>query len=75
MFGASDSQSTNYFLTGAANHAFISISTPLGRNVVAAVTHAYGGTTAVEIGVGQFGPVKYGVVHWGHTTQVTGQAM
>ncbi|MEX3949962.1 polymorphic toxin type 22 domain-containing protein [Paraburkholderia sp. EG287B] len=60
-------------MTGDANQAFISVPTPFGRNVVAAITHSYGGATPIAVGIGQFGPVTFGVVPWGHTTQITGQ--
>ncbi|WP_414695033.1 polymorphic toxin type 22 domain-containing protein [Paraburkholderia sp.] len=74
IFGAHDAKSTSDFLIGDANQAFISVPTPFGRNVVAAITHSYGGATAIEVGIGQFGPITYGVVPWGHTTQITGQS-
>jgi filamentous hemagglutinin len=74
IFGAHDAKSTSDFLAGDGNQAFVPIPTPFDRNVVAAVTHAYGGSTAIEIGIGQFGQITYGVVPWGHTAQVTGKA-
>ncbi|WP_366835098.1 polymorphic toxin type 22 domain-containing protein [Burkholderia sp.] len=34
--------------------------------------NAYGGKTAIELGIDAPGPAAYGVVLWGHSTQVTG---
>jgi filamentous hemagglutinin len=52
-------------LAGDRNQAFVSIPTPCGRNVVAAITHAYGGSAAVEVDVEQPGSLTYGLVPWG----------
>ncbi|HDR9154566.1 TPA: hypothetical protein QDB05_001020 [Burkholderia vietnamiensis] len=61
-------------MTGDGNQAFISVSAPFGLNVIGAITHSYGGTTAIEFGIGQPGTLTFGVVPWARSTQVTGQA-
>jgi filamentous hemagglutinin len=72
IFGAHDAQATNAFLNGDGNQAFISIPTPFKVNLVGAVTHAYGGATAIEVGIGSPGDVGFGVTPWSHSTPVIG---
>ncbi|WP_277185614.1 polymorphic toxin type 22 domain-containing protein [Caballeronia sp. BR00000012568055] len=53
MIGQHESgDATNAFLNGDGNQAFISIPTPWRFNVIGALTHAYGGSTALEVGIG-----------------------
>ncbi|APA89826.2 hemagglutinin repeat-containing protein (plasmid) [Paraburkholderia sprentiae WSM5005] len=71
IFGANNAASTNNFMNGDGNQAFISIPTPLPFNIVGAVTHGYGGATAVEVGVGTPGDkISYGVIPWSHSMPV-----
>ncbi|WP_185219142.1 polymorphic toxin type 22 domain-containing protein, partial [Paraburkholderia dinghuensis] len=71
IFGANDATSTNNFMNGDSNQTFISIPTPFRFNVVGAVTHSYGGATAIEVGVGTPSEkISYGVVPWNHSTPV-----
>ncbi|ACC73408.1 polymorphic toxin type 22 domain-containing protein [Paraburkholderia phymatum] len=74
IFGAKTAQDVTNLVAGDGNQAFVSIPTNMGVNVIGAITHAYGGATAIEIGVGQPGTLSYGIVPWSHTTQVTGQS-
>ncbi|NHZ93936.1 hypothetical protein F2P45_33815 [Massilia sp. CCM 8733] len=60
IFGANDADSTNGFLNGSGNQVFLSIPTPWRVNAVAAVSHAYGGLYALELGVGSPGKVAFG---------------
>ncbi len=73
IFGAKSAEDTRNFLAGDGNQAFISVPTPFGINVFGAVTHAYGGSTALEVGVGTPGAFSFGVLPWGHSTQTTGK--
>ncbi|MBB3262359.1 hypothetical protein F4827_005663 [Paraburkholderia bannensis] len=70
IIGSSTAQSTNAFLNGDANQFFVSLPTPFGANAFAAITHAYGGGTAIELGVGPPGSKTFGVVPWSHSTQI-----
>ncbi|WP_011296283.1 hemagglutinin repeat-containing protein [Cupriavidus necator] len=71
IFGANDAKAANSFLNGDGNQAFVSIPTPFKFNVVGAVTHAYGGSTAIEFGLGSPGTIGYGVTPWSHGVPVT----
>ncbi|MEX3949956.1 polymorphic toxin type 22 domain-containing protein [Paraburkholderia sp. EG287B] len=64
IWGANDAKSVNAFLNGDGNQAYISIPTPFGANMVGAITHAYGGSTALELGIGTPGGLNYGVTPW-----------
>ncbi|MGF6415365.1 filamentous hemagglutinin [Paraburkholderia sp. MM5482-R2] len=70
IFGAQDADATNSFLNGDGSQYFVSVPTPFGVNVFGAVTHAYGGSTAVEIGFGSPGGKTIGVMPWGHSSPV-----
>ena len=72
ILGADTVTKAGNFLTGDGNQAFISVPTPFGVNVIGAITHAYGGSTAVEFGIGQPGSISFGVMPWGHSSEVTG---
>ncbi|KIG10902.1 polymorphic toxin type 22 domain-containing protein [Caballeronia concitans] len=71
IYGASNAEDARNFLAGDGNQAFVSIPTPFGVNVFGAVTHAYGGSTALEVGIGTPGALSFGVLPWGHSTQTT----
>lgn len=62
IFGANDAASTNAFLNGYGNQAYISIPTPWAANAFFAITHSYGGSTAFEAGIATKGPISFGVV-------------
>ncbi|MDR5796565.1 polymorphic toxin type 22 domain-containing protein [Caballeronia sp. LZ008] len=70
IWGARGADATNAFLNGDGNQAFISIPTPWRFNVVGALTHAYGGSTALEVGIGSPGGTSFGIVPWSHSTPV-----
>lgn len=70
IWGAQGAAATNSFLNGDGNQAFVSIPTPFPFNVVGAVTHAYGGATAIELGIGSPGGRSFGIVPWSHSTPV-----
>ncbi|MDR5835907.1 polymorphic toxin type 22 domain-containing protein [Caballeronia sp. LZ034LL] len=72
IFGARDANSTNAFMNGDGNQAFISIPTPWKVNAFSAVTHAYGGSTAIEIGVTTPSGLTFGVTPWGHSVPIGG---
>jgi filamentous hemagglutinin len=72
IFGVDNAKEARDFLSGSGNQGFVSIPMPFKFNVNGAITHAYGGKTGLELGIGAPGPVTYGVVPWGHSTQVTG---
>ncbi|WP_167362214.1 polymorphic toxin type 22 domain-containing protein [Burkholderia stabilis] len=71
IIGANSAQAARNFLAGDGAQGFVSIPTPFGFNAIAAITHAYGGATAIEFGVGQPGSITFGILPWGHTKQVT----
>ncbi|WP_187363096.1 polymorphic toxin type 22 domain-containing protein [Massilia aquatica] len=60
IFGANDADSTNSFLAGSGNQVFLSVPTPWRVNAIVAVSHAYGGAYALELGVGSPGKLAYG---------------
>jgi len=70
IFGAHDAGATNSFLNGDGSQYFVSVPTPFGVNAFGAITHAYGGSTAVEIGFGSPGGKTIGVMPWGHSSPV-----
>ncbi|WP_250481987.1 MULTISPECIES: polymorphic toxin type 22 domain-containing protein [unclassified Caballeronia] len=72
IFGARDASSTNAFMNGDGNQAFVSIPTPWKVNAFGAVTHAYGGATAVEIGVTTPSGFTFGVTPWSHSVPIGG---
>jgi filamentous hemagglutinin len=70
VYGANDAKSVKDFLNGDGNQAYISIPTPFRVNVVAALTHAYGGSTALELGVSSPGELNFGITPWSHSVPV-----
>ncbi|WP_375542303.1 polymorphic toxin type 22 domain-containing protein [Paraburkholderia sp. CNPSo 3274] len=46
--------------------------TPVGVNVFGAITYAYGGGTALELGLGSPGGKTYGVMPWAHSAPLGG---
>jgi hypothetical protein len=49
---------------------FVSVLTPFGVNVFGAVTHAYGVSTAVKIGLESPGGKTIGVMPWGSSSSM-----
>ncbi len=72
IFGAKGALSTDSFMNGDGNQLLISVPTPLPLNVVAAITHAYGGATAVELGVSSPGNLAVSVTPWSHAAPIFG---
>jgi filamentous hemagglutinin len=70
IFGAQDAGATNSFLNGDGSQYFVSVPTPFGVNAFGAITHAYGGSTAAEIGFGSPGGKTIEVMPWGHSSPV-----
>ncbi|AXL53901.1 hypothetical protein DSC91_007564 [Paraburkholderia caffeinilytica] len=70
IFGANDAASTSSFLNGNSNQFYVSIPTPLDMNAFIAITHSYGGSTALELGVATPGKLSAGVVPVSHSVQV-----
>lgn len=70
IFGAQDGKATNSFMAGDGNQISISIPTPFRFNVVGGITHAYVGSTAIELGIGTPGPVSGGLTPWSHSTEI-----
>ncbi|WP_153074165.1 polymorphic toxin type 22 domain-containing protein [Paraburkholderia bonniea] len=70
ILGDRSANATNSFLNGDGNQGFISIPTPFKFNVVGAITHAYGGATAIEFGLGTPGGFGFGVTPWSHGGKV-----
>ncbi|MFX3550200.1 polymorphic toxin type 22 domain-containing protein [Ralstonia mannitolilytica] len=67
IMGGRDAAATNNFLNGDGNQAFVSVPTPFKFNFVGAVTHAYGGATAVEVGISTPGDFNFGITPWNHS--------
>jgi len=72
IFGANSAQDAHNFIAGDGNQVFISIPTPFGVNAIGAITHAYGGSTAIEFGMSPPASLSFGVLPWGHGAQMTG---
>jgi filamentous hemagglutinin len=70
IFGGNGASATDNFINGDGNQLLISLPTPLPFNVVAAVTHAYGGPTAIELGVSTPGDPSVSVTPWSHSTPI-----
>ncbi|MFC6311225.1 hemagglutinin repeat-containing protein [Paraburkholderia dipogonis] len=69
IWGSHDASSTNAFMNGDGNQIYVSI--PAGKvNIMGAITHAYGGSTAFELGVTTPGGLTAGVVPWSHSVPV-----
>lgn len=70
IWGAHDANATNAFLKGDGNQAFVSVPTEFGFNVGGALTHSYGGSTALELGITPKGDFSAGVTPWSHGVPV-----
>ncbi len=70
ILGARDASSTNSFLNGDGNQAYVSIPTPWDANLYMAVTHAYGGSTALEVGAALPGRLSFGLSPFSHSTPI-----
>ena len=66
--GPSDASATNNFLNGNGNQAYISIPTPWGVNGFGAITHAYGGEYALELGITPPSVISAGILPVTHST-------
>ncbi|RQG98921.1 hemagglutinin repeat-containing protein, partial [Paraburkholderia dinghuensis] len=71
IFGANDAASTNSFLTGSGTQAYISVPTPIDANAYIAITHSYGGSTALELGIAAPGKISYGYAPFSNAAPVT----
>lgn len=72
IWGASDASSTNAFMNGDGNRFYVSI--PFGRiNLMGAVTLAYGGSTAIELGITSPAGITVGVAPWSRSTPINGK--
>ncbi|WP_237717384.1 polymorphic toxin type 22 domain-containing protein, partial [Cupriavidus basilensis] len=74
IFGANDAIAANSFMDGSGNQIGISIPTPFRFNIVGAITHAYGGSTAIEFGLGTPGPLSGGVTPWSYSSKLTSES-
>jgi filamentous hemagglutinin len=72
IFGAKNAGDVQSVVVGDGNQAFVSVPTPFGVNAIGAITHAYGGSTAIEFGISPPASFNFGVIPWGHGAQVTG---
>ncbi|TCW83135.1 filamentous hemagglutinin [Burkholderia sp. SRS-46] len=72
IVGASGASATDNFIHGDGNQFLVSVPTPLPFNVVAAITHAYGGATAIELGIASPGDPAVSVTPWSHATPIFG---
>jgi filamentous hemagglutinin len=70
ILGVSGASGTNDFLHGDGNQFMLSMPTPLLVNAVVAVTHAYGGATALELGIASPGPISASITPWSHAAPV-----
>ncbi|MDN7590914.1 hemagglutinin repeat-containing protein [Burkholderia seminalis] len=66
IWGAHDATSTNSFMTGDATQAYLSVPTPFDVNAFIAITHSYGGSTALELGIASPGKISFGVSPFSH---------
>ncbi|SCU74660.1 hypothetical protein CNECB9_1940023 [Cupriavidus necator] len=72
IFGANDASAANSFMNGSGNQIGVSVPTPFRFNIVGGITHAYGGATAIELGIGPPGPISGGITPWSYSTPVVG---
>jgi hypothetical protein len=72
IFGDRTAAGTNSFMNGDGAQGFISVPTPFDVNDFLAITHAYGGSTALEIGVASPGSTSFGVSPFSHPILISG---
>ncbi|WP_368621634.1 polymorphic toxin type 22 domain-containing protein [Paraburkholderia sp. BR13444] len=70
IFGASGARATNNFMNGDGNQFVRSVPTPVGPNAVFAITHAYGGPAALELGVANPGPMSVPVTPCSYSARI-----
>lgn len=70
IFGADKYNDVNNFLGGSGNQLFLSIPMPVPANAYFAVTHSFGGLTALELGFATPGPLSGGYAPFSHSTKV-----
>lgn len=70
IWGADNSTKVNDFLGGDGNQFSVSIPTATPVNVFLAVTHSYGGSTALEIGVANPGKLSGAISPISHAKKV-----
>lgn len=69
ILGANSADATNSFFAGASNQGFLSV--PLGRfNFYGAITHSFGGATALEFGIASPGSFTFGYTPFNYSTVV-----
>ncbi|OLL31544.1 filamentous hemagglutinin [Burkholderia sp. SRS-W-2-2016] len=72
IFGDRTGAGTNSFMNGDGVQGFISVPTPFNVNAFLAITHAYGGNTALEVGVATPGSTSFGVSPFSHSIPISG---
>jgi filamentous hemagglutinin len=72
IFGDRTAAGTNSFMNGDGVQGFISVPTPFDVNAFLAITHAYGGNTALEVGVASPGSTSFGVSPFSHSVPISG---
>jgi RHS repeat-associated protein len=70
IWGASNAAAVNSFLGGSGNQAFLSVPTGTPVNLFFAVTHSFGGSTALEVGIASPGKLTGGVSPFSHATKI-----
>jgi RHS repeat-associated protein len=70
IFGASRASDVNGFLAGSGNQVFLSVPTPVPANAYVAITHSFGGRTALELGAATPGPLSAGYSPVSHATKI-----
>ncbi|MDR3409740.1 MAG: polymorphic toxin type 22 domain-containing protein [Formivibrio sp.] len=73
IFNAGSASSVNGFLTGAGNQGYVSIPTPFDANVYFGISHSYGGSTALELGIATPGKISFGISPFSQSTPVLNQ--
>ncbi|WP_414447224.1 polymorphic toxin type 22 domain-containing protein [Burkholderia sp. 22PA0099] len=63
---------TNSFMNGDGVQGFVSIPMPFSVNAFLAITHAYGGNAAIEIGVSNPGSTSFGISPFSHSIPISG---
>lgn len=72
IFGDRTAVGTNSFMNGDGVQGFISVPTLFNVNAFLAITHAYGGNTALEVGVASPGSTSFGVSPFSHSAPISG---
>ncbi|MDR5815745.1 polymorphic toxin type 22 domain-containing protein, partial [Caballeronia sp. LZ033] len=72
IFGDRTAVGTNSFMNGDGVQGFISVPTLFNVNAFLAITHAYGGNTALEVGVASPGSTSFGASLFSHSVPISG---